>query len=34
MNRYPVWKFVVMVLAVLIGALYTVPNLYGDAPAV
>ena len=34
MNRYPVWKFVLMVLAVLIGALYTVPNLYGNAPAV
>jgi preprotein translocase subunit SecD len=34
MNRYPVWKLVLMVLAVLIGALYTVPNLYGDAPAV
>ena len=34
MNRYPVWKFVVMVLAVLVGALYTVPNLYGQAPAV
>jgi preprotein translocase subunit SecD len=34
MNRYPVWKFLLMVLAVLIGLLYTVPNLYGDAPAV
>ncbi|HEY8975593.1 MAG TPA: protein translocase subunit SecD [Burkholderiaceae bacterium] len=34
MNRYPVWKFVLMALAVLIGALYTVPNLYGQAPAV
>jgi len=34
MNRYPVWKFVLMALAVLIGALYTVPNLYGSAPAV
>jgi preprotein translocase subunit SecD len=34
MNRYPVWKFVLMALAVVIGLLYTVPNLYGDAPAV
>jgi len=34
MNRYPVWKFVLMALAVLIGLLYTVPNLYGSAPAV
>ena len=34
MNRYPVWKFVLMVVAVLVGLLYTVPNLYGEAPAV
>jgi len=34
MNRYPVWKFVLMVVAVLAGLLYTVPNLYGEAPAV
>src|SRR4051794_35494376 len=34
MNRYPVWKYVVMVLAVLVGLLYTVPNFYGEAPAV
>jgi preprotein translocase subunit SecD len=34
MNRYPVWKFLLMALAVLVGLLYTVPNLYGDAPAV
>jgi len=34
MNRYPVWKYVVMVVAVLVGLLYTVPNFYGEAPAV
>ena len=34
MNRYPVWKYVVMVVAVLIGLLYTLPNFYGEAPAV
>jgi preprotein translocase subunit SecD len=34
MNRYPVWKYVVLLVAVLLGLLYTVPNLYGDAPAV
>ena len=34
MNRYPVWKFLLMAIAVLVGLLYTVPNLYGDAPAV
>ena len=34
MNRYPAWKFVLMVVAVLVGLLYTVPNLYGESPAV
>ncbi|MES2973158.1 MAG: protein translocase subunit SecD [Pseudomonadota bacterium] len=34
MNRYPVWKYVIIVIAVLIGALYTLPNFYGEAPAV
>jgi preprotein translocase subunit SecD len=34
MNRYAVWKYLVLVAAVLVGLLYTVPNLYGDAPAV
>ena len=34
MNRYPVWKYLLMAIAVLVGLLYTVPNLYGDAPAV
>ena len=34
MNRYPVWKFLLMAVAVLVGLLYTVPNFYGDAPAV
>jgi preprotein translocase subunit SecD len=34
MNRYPVWKFLLMAIAVVVGLLYTVPNLYGDAPAV
>ena len=34
MNRYPVWKYLLMVVAVLVGLLYTVPNLYGEAPAV
>jgi len=34
MNRYPAWKFVLMVVAVLVGLLYTLPNFYGQAPAV
>jgi preprotein translocase subunit SecD len=34
MNRYPVWKFAIMLIALLVGALYTLPNLFGEAPAV
>ncbi|ALK29405.1 protein translocase subunit SecD [Burkholderia plantarii] len=34
MNRYPIWKYVVMVVALAIGLLYTLPNFYGEAPAV
>jgi preprotein translocase subunit SecD len=34
MNRYPVWKYVVLVLALAIGLLYSLPNVFGEAPAV
>ena len=34
MNRYPLWKYVVILVALLIGTLYSLPNFYGEAPAV
>ena len=34
MNRYPWWKYAILAFALLIGLLYTVPNFYGEAPAV
>jgi len=34
MNRYPAWKYAVIVIALLIAALYTLPNFFGEAPAV
>ena len=34
MNRYPIWKYLVIVVALLVGVLYTLPNFYGEAPAV
>jgi len=34
MNRYPFWKYAFVGLAVAIGLLYAVPNLFGEAPAV
>jgi len=34
MNRYPLWKYVVIAVALVIGILYTLPNFYGEVPAV
>lgn len=34
MNRYPLWKYLVIAVALLIGTLYTLPNFFGEAPAV
>jgi preprotein translocase subunit SecD len=34
MNRYPAWKYAIIVVALLIAALYTLPNFFGEAPAV
>ncbi len=34
MNQYPVWKYVLIAVVILTGALYALPNLYGDDPSV
>lgn len=34
MNRYPLWKYIVIVVALVIGIVYTLPNFYGESPAV
>jgi len=34
MNRYPLWKYAVIVVALLIGLVYALPNLFGEWPAV
>ena len=34
MNRYPVWKYAIILIALLVGAIYTLPNFFGEAPAV
>ncbi len=34
MNRYPLWKYIVMLLALATGLLYTLPNFFGEVPAV
>lgn len=34
MNRYPLWKYAILVVALLLGVIYTLPNFFGEAPAV
>jgi len=34
MNRYPLWKYVLIVVALLLAMTYTLPNFFGEAPAV
>ena len=34
MNRYPFWKYVILAVALLVSVLYTLPNFFGEAPAV
>ena len=34
MNKYPVWKYAVIVAALIVGFLYTLPNFFGEVPAV
>jgi len=33
-NRFPVWKYALIALCVVVAALYTVPNFFGESPAV
>ncbi len=34
MNRYPLWKYLIIGIALVLGFLYTIPNFFGEAPAV
>ena len=34
MNRYPWWKYLILAVAMVVGLLYTLPNFFGEAPAV
>lgn len=34
MNRYPLWKYILILVILIIGAIYTLPNFYGESPAV
>jgi preprotein translocase subunit SecD len=34
MNRYPLWKFIIIAIALSVGLLYALPNFFGEVPAV
>lgn len=34
MNRYPLWKYLIIAVSLLLGLLYTLPNFFGESPAV
>ncbi len=34
MNKYPLWKYIVIAVALVVSLLYTLPNFFGEAPAV
>jgi len=34
MNRYPLWKNLLIAFVLLLGAIYAAPNLFGEIPAV
>ncbi|QSD87933.1 protein translocase subunit SecD [Serratia marcescens] len=34
LNRYPLWKYLMLIVVILVGLLYALPNIYGEDPAV
>lgn len=34
MNRYPLWKYIIVGFALVFGFIYTLPNFFGESPAV
>ncbi len=34
MNKYPMWKYALILVACFLGVVYTVPNFFGESPAV
>ena len=34
MNRYPLWKYVLIAVALVVGIVYTLPNFFPEVPAV
>ncbi|HRB21524.1 MAG TPA: protein translocase subunit SecD, partial [Nitrosomonas sp.] len=34
MNRYALWQYLIIAVSIVLGLLYTLPNFYGESPAV
>lgn len=34
MNRYPLWKYLLIAFTIVVAAVYSLPNLFGETPAV
>ena len=34
MNRFPIWKYAILALALVVAFIYALPNVFGEAPAV
>ena len=34
LNQYPLWKYIALVVALVLGIVYALPNVYGEDPAV
>jgi len=34
MNQYPLWKYLLVLVAMIVGLVYALPNFYGESPAV
>jgi preprotein translocase subunit SecD len=34
LNQYPLWKYIALVVALVLGIIYASPNIYGEDPAV
>ncbi|MBM5570764.1 MULTISPECIES: protein translocase subunit SecD [Deefgea] len=33
MNRYPLWKYILIIASLLVAMIYTLPNFFGESPA-
>ncbi|MGL6040817.1 MAG: protein translocase subunit SecD [Deefgea sp.] len=33
MNRYPLWKYILIIASLLVAMIYTIPNFFGESPA-